>query len=427
MSSAAFTFRSERAPWARPISSTLPLSFVVLSLPIWWVFGAAYFIWPLLTAPLLLSLVLRGNVRFPPRFGLWLLFLGWSLLSIVQIERKLSVLLFLWRGSLYFSATVLFLYVFNATREEISDAAIVKILELFWVEVVIGGFLGVFFPRVSFHTPVESLVPQSFLHDQTAYYFVHPAFSEVMTFLGYPVGRPKVLFAYSNQWGAALAVLTPFAIAAFTRMRRGTKRRLFGALLVLSVVPVVVSLNRGLWLSLGAGLAYLLVRFASRLNFRAIGAALIALVAAGVLIFATPLGTLVHDRFTSKRSSNDTRLSVYQETFQQVKESPWIGFGSPKASSADPNLPHVGTQGQAFTVAYSYGIPAFLLFAGWFVYTFLRSLRGRAPARFWANVAILMLLVEMPYYNYMPAPLHIVMIAAALAWRDIVRPASAET
>ena len=413
----------EPPAWARSATSALPLSFVVLSLPLWWVLGAAYFIWPFLTVPLLLSLVLRGNVRVPPRFGLWLLFLGWSLLSVVQLERKLSIALFLYRASLYVSATILFLYVFNATREEISDWTIVRILALFWVEVVVGGFLGVFFPRVSFHTPVESLVPQSFLHDQTAYYFVHPAFAEVMTFLGYPVGRPKVLFAYSNQWGAALAVLTPFAFAAYSRMKPGAKRKAFGALLLLAVVPVVVSLNRGLWLSLGAGIAYLLVRLAGRLNFRAIGATAVALVAAAALVFASPLGGLVHDRFTSERSSNETRLSVYQETLQQVKRSPYIGFGSPRASSDDPNLPHVGTQGQLFTLAYSYGIPALVFFVGWFLYTFLRSFRGGGPGRFWANVAILMLLVELPYYNYMPAPLHIVMIAAALAWRDILQPA----
>jgi O-antigen ligase len=162
------------------------------------------------------------------------------------------------------------------------------------------------------------------------------------------------------------------------------------------------------------------------LNFRAIGAAAVALVTAAALIFASPLGGLVHDRFTSKRSSNETRLSVYNETLQQVKQSPYIGFGSPRASNADPNLPHVGTQGQLFTVAYSYGVPALIFFVAWFLYTFMRSLRRGGPGRFWANIAILMLLVELPYYNYMPTPLHVVMIAAALAWRDILQPAAEE-
>ena len=405
-----------------PAGTALPLYFVVLSLPLWWVLGAAYFIWPLLTLPLLLSLVLRGGIRVPPRFGLWLLFLGWSLVSVVELHRQLSLLLFAYRGSLYVSATILFLYVFNASRDQISDRTIITVLALFWCEVVIGGFLGVLFPRVSFHTPVESVVPQAFLQDQTAYYFVHPAFSEVMTFLGYPVGRPKVLFAYSNQWGAALAVLTPFAIAVFRSMSSGPRRKALAALLVLSVIPVVVSLNRGLWLSLAVGIVYVLVRFARQLNFRAVAVTAGGLVAAVVLVLSTPLGGLVQDRFNSKRSSNETRLSVYQETIKQVRQSPLIGYGSPRASSDDPNLPHVGTQGQLFTVVYSYGIPAFIFFAGWFLYTFLRSLRRGGPGRFWTNVALLILLVEMPFYNYMPAPLHIAMIAAALAWRDIVDP-----
>ena len=399
-----------------------PLYFVFLSFPVWWAMGAAYFIWPILTFPLLLSLLVRRNIKFPPKFGLWLLFLAWMFLSAVQLDTNLSFALFAYRSMLYISATILFLYVFNASRDHLSDRTVFGVLTLFWAAVIVGGFLGVFFPYVSFSTPVESLVPQSFLQDKTAYYFVHPGFSEVMTFLGYPVGRPKTFFAYTNQWGACVAVLTPIALAAFSRMAPGIPRRLVGALLILSFVPIIFSLNRGLWLALGAGLAYLAVRFARIGKIRTLvaGAAGVAVLAA--VVVATPLGTLTEDRFTSERNSNNTRMSVYEQTVEQVRGSPFIGYGSPR-SQVDENVPAIGTQGQLFTLTYSYGIPALLFFAGWLLYTFWRTRRRRSYTCFWVSAAIFILLVELPYYNFMPTTLHVIMVALAVAWRDVVDPA----
>jgi hypothetical protein len=368
-------------------------------------------------------MLLRGQVRIPPRFGVWLLFLGWLLLSGLQVQTTLSLVLLLYRGSLYVSATILFLYVFNAPRERLSDRTIVTVLALFWVEVVLGGFLGVLFPNVSFHTPVESLVPASFLHDETVRYFVHPAFAEVMTFLGYPVGRPKVLFAYSNQWGACLAVLTPFALAAVSTLPRGTLTRVLRLLLVLSVIPIVISINRGLWLSLGVGLLYVVVRAALSKNKRAVGAGIGAFVVAAALVFATPLGGLVHDRFANHNNSNETRLSVYKQTISDVEDSPLLGYGSPHKKIDRHQEARVGTQGQAFMVLYSHGIPGLVFFASFFLYVLFRSARAGSPERYWAHVAILIALVEVPYYNYMPTTLHVLMIGIALAWRDIVDPA----
>jgi hypothetical protein len=408
----------------RTLGSRWPLYALFAGLPIWWALGAAYFIWPLVTLPLLLALLLRGNVRIPPRFGIWLFFLAWMLLASMQLEDGLDIVLFTWRASLYVSATLLFLYVYNSSRQRLPDGLVVKVMAVFWAEVVIGGFVGVFLPNASFSTPVESLLPGSVLQDKTAYYFVHPALSEVMTFLGYPVGRPKTLFAFSNQWGAAVAVLTPFALAALSQTQpRSLSRRGLTALLIMSIVPITVSLNRGLWLSLLIGLGFIAIRLSQRGQGRAVRYGLIAAVVAAVVMFASPLGSLVSDRFTSEENSNNTRTTVYQATLAQVEKSPLLGYGSPSGAQFDKNLPNLGTQGQLFTIVYSYGIPALLLFAGWFLYSFLRSLPRGSPTRFWANASLLILLVELPYYNYMPATFHVAMVAAALVWRDIASPA----
>jgi O-antigen ligase len=408
---------------ARTTSPAWPLYALFVALPIWWALGAAYFIWPLLTFPLVFVLLMRGDVKLPPRFGLWLLFLGWMLLASLQLNGDSSPAVILYRVSLYVSATLLFLYVFNASREGLPDRTIVNLMAIFWAEVIIGGFLGVLFPGFSFSTPVEALAPAALLQDQTAYNFVHPGLADVMSFLGYPVGRPKTLFAYTNQWGACAAVLTPFALAALSQMRPGALKRGLGMLLVLSVVPIVMSLNRGLWLALGVGLAYVAVRLAARGNLRAFGGILVALAVAGLVVVVTPLSGLVEDRFTGEQTTTESRMSVYQATIDQIDESPLFGFGSPDKAAISSGLPPVGSHGQLFTVAYSYGVPALLLFAGWFLYGFFRSVPRGSPSRFWANATILVLLVEMPYYNYMPATIHVAMVAAALLWRDICEPA----
>ena len=386
--------------------------------------GAAYFIWPLLTFPLLLSLFLRGDVRIPPRFGLWILFLAWMALSAVQIDEGFTLLLFAYRFSLYLSATILFLYVFNASRDQLSDRTVITVLVLFWVLVIAGGYLGVLFPSVSFSTPVEALVPAAFLREETAYYFVHPAFSEVMTFLGYPVGRPKTLFAYSNQWGAAVAVLTPFALAGLAVVRRGLQRHVLQVLLVLSIVPIVISLNRGMWLSLGSGLAYVALRLAGRRSLRPLGIGLIGVAVAALIIFGTPLGGLVSDRLSNPNNSNETRSSVYLETLERVRESPLLGYRSPQGKIHDDQALGGGAQGQLFTILFSHGVPALLFFVGWIGYTVVRTARGGSPGRFWAHAALLILLIQLPYYNFLPTTLHVVMVAAALAWRDVVDPGS---
>jgi hypothetical protein len=415
-------------PWAREAARTSPwpLYFVFLALPLWWALGAIYFIWPLLTFPLLISLLARDRVEFPRRFGIWLLFLAWLPLSVVQLHKGLSYALFGYRASLFLSATVLFLYIFNASRSHISDRVVLNVLALFWIEVIVGGFLGVLFPTVSFHTPTESLVPRAFLDDQTAYDFIHPAFAEVVSFFGHTVGRPKVLFGYTNQWGACVAVLTPFALAAYSRLRRGALRRSCGILLVLSVIPIALSLNRGLWLGLAAGIGYVGVRFARMKNIRALVAGIAVLAVCGVVLVGTPLGSFVTDRLTTEQTSTGTRLSTYDETIARVKQSPLIGYGSPGATDTSRAYSNLGTHGQVFTVVYSYGIPALVFFVGWFAYTFVRAARRRTHACLWASATVFIALVEIPYYNLMPTTIHVVMAAAALAWRDIARPEETE-
>jgi O-antigen ligase len=404
-----------------PVARNPALYFVLLSFPVWWALGVGYFIWPLLTFPLLLSLLLRGDIAFPPRFGVWLLFLAAVLLSSNSVDVSSGVFAYFWRLSVYLSGTVLFLYVYNAPRHELPDRAVVFALALLWCELVIGGLLAVAFPGVSFSSPFEAVAPGSLMGDGAVRNMVHPHFAEVMQFLGYPVGRPSIFFPYSNHWGATLGVLTPFALAAFAALARGTRRRLLGGLLALSLIPLIVSLNRGVWISLGVAIVYLGLRLWRR-NFRAVGIGAFVLVAVVAVASITQLGTLFQDRLNNQSASTTTRLTVYRDTLEHVKQSPWLGYGTPQASTASGSIPPLGTQGQLSLVGYSHGIPALLLFVGWFAYGFIRSRHVPSGGRLWAHLAILIFLLELPYYSFLPTGFHVAMVAAALAWRSVADP-----
>ena len=153
---------------------------------------------------------------------------------------------------------------------------------------------------------------------------------------------------------------------------------------------------------------------------RALAAIAVALAATALVVALTPLSALVEDRVTGDQTTANTRHTIYDATIDKLHESPIFGFGSPSLEGADPDLPALGSHGQLFTIAYSYGIPALLAFVAWFLYGFLLDSGGsRArlvqrrdprPAR------------RASYYNFMPATLHVAMVATALLWRDVCPP-----
>jgi hypothetical protein len=405
---------------ARTASRIGPLHFVLLSYPLWWALGAGYFVWPLLTFPLLASMFMRGRLRLSPAFGLWLLFIGWMLISGTQLEQ--TSFAYVWRALMYLSATVLFLYVYNSDGRDLPARAIVIVLALFWAEIVIAGLVGAMFPRVSFRAPLAGLVPGEFRNDDLVRATLYPGLSDVMTILGYPVGRPKALFAYTNQWGACAALLAPFAVAAFAYLRRPLQRQALGLCVVLSIVPFVVSLNRGVWIALAIAVLYAILRLARPSHGRAVVVGAVILLAGAAMVKTTPLGGLAHDRVVNDSDSTDTRLSLYASVVEQVREAPLLGVGSPSNRTAEGTAPPVGTQGQIPLLAYSHGLPGLLLFLMWFVHAGLRSARVTSPARFAAHVALIIAVLLMPYYSLLPVALHAVMVAAALALRDVFRP-----
>jgi polysaccharide biosynthesis protein PslJ len=404
-------------PQPRPLARGHVLIGLVATFPLWWLAGLFAFVWPIVAFFLLLALTRQGDVLFPRAFSLWLLLLAWAPLSLVAVSEADSGLLFVHRLALLAAAGLVFLYIFNSSRETLPDRAIIDALTLFWAMLIVGSFVSMAFPTLSFHSPVELVLPAGFVANQFVHDLVHVDFAQVQSFLGYPVGRPSPFFTFTNAWGSGVALLTPIAVAGIAQSRSAVQRRLLLALLVLSFIPIVVSLNRGVWLALTLALAYTALRFALAIRLNAL-AALIGFVGfLLILLFLTPLGGLLSDRLATPHS-NQGREALYREALERTQESPLIGYGGP-VPPEDGTGPPVGTHSQLFFLSVSYGLPVVLLFVAWFALTFLRAGRAVSGPLFAAHVALLIFLMEAPYYLLQ---MHIVvaMIIAAFVWRAVV-------
>jgi polysaccharide biosynthesis protein PslJ len=406
--------------WAQPPRGWQPYA-IFLGLPLWWLAGLSFFMWPLIALPLVYPLLRRGQLRAPRRFGVWLVFLAWMVASGAELQSASRAIAWSWRLSFYLSATVLFLYIYNTSRERMQTRTIVNALAAFWVVVVAGGWIGVLFPTISLTSPAELVFPHSLLNNTYFYAHVHLQVAELQHFLGFAEGRPQTFFAYTNAWGSTCAMLTPVCLAALAARPGRTWARVLKVTLALSVVPIVFSLDRGLWLSLGAGFAYAAIRFGALKDLRRVGRVLGALLVVAALIAVTPLGGLVTARFSHK-TGDTSRLARDQAAQSQIAASPILGYGAPQqATSVTHTKKSVGTESEIFLLLYSHGVPALFLFAAWMAYTVLRTAKQRArssPMIFWIHVALVVACVQAPYYE-LTERVPFMLVFAAILYRDI--------
>jgi polysaccharide biosynthesis protein PslJ len=394
-----------------------PIYAVILGLPLWWILGIAAFVWPVFAVPMLFWLLRRGTVVVPRGFLVWVAFLGWALASSTQLVGTGRTISYVWRTSLYLSATIFLLYVFNLSRERLPARRLAMLLAAFWGIVVAGGYLAVLAPTFSVTSLAERMLPESLRNDAFLQTIVHPAAAQIHDFLGYAVARPAAPFTYTNDWGSTFGLLIPFVILAWNSRPSPGVRSLLAVLAVASVVPVVFSLNRGLWLSLAIGLLYAAVRLALAGRERAVVALIGVVLVVGSLLILTPLKDLIDARLQIGHS-NERRAMLYEEAGRSALESPLLGYGAPLPSKWNPNAPPVGTQGLLWTVLVSHGFVGAALFVAWFLYALWRTRSVRNDVRFWCHVMLLIAIIQLAVYDMLPTQLHIMMIGIAMAMRE---------
>jgi O-antigen ligase len=400
-----------------------PLAAMFGLVPLWWLTGAFYLGWPLLGALLFALLVIRGRVPLPPAAGIWLLFLAVVVVSATQLQSPASVLTFALRFAFYLTALVVGVYVYAVARERADLVAVLVPLCAFWFALVALGWLGVLAPRFALTTPVEVLLPGGVAHTPFIHDMVHLSTAEYSERSLNPIYRPAAPFAYTNNYGSAYAMTLPCVVAFTMLRRRGALRWALLASLPLSLVPAFLTLNRAMFLSIGAGLAVLGVRAALRGNVRVAASIVGVVVIGGIATLFIPIAELIGNRVESSDTNTD-RLSLYVEVIRRVRESPWLGYGAPVNVDTVTAQAPIGTQGQLWMVLFSHGVPALLCFLAWFVAAALICARATSAAGQWLSVVPVVCLVQIPFYGMANQNLAVAFFAVAFAMALTEREAS---
>ncbi len=424
----------------RELKPGWPLVALFAGFPLWWVLGFGDFSCLIFAVPMALHLVRRGHVSVPRGFGTWLLFLVWVLggVLVLQVHAPGTVpghslsryFTFGYRILWYVAATVVLLYIGN-TRKELSDRRVSLAFSYMFVVVTFGGVLGVLAPHLQFRSLLEYVLPHRLSSSGFVHGLIHPVTAQVQTFLGYDEARPSAPFAFTNEWGLAIACFLPFFLITWCRRDSGWRRYAAPVILLFATVAVVFSLNRGLWLALAAAAVFVAVRYALMGHLKMLAAlAGGAILATSVIVFS-PLGSLVLDRFAHP-DSNQGRTNLGSLTLSSVLQgSPLVGFGSTRnvlgnfqsiaaaASAACPGCspPPLGTQGHLWLVLFSQGLVGLALYLVFFVSQLVRHIRMESPYVVASLAVIVMHLVTMPVYDTIGPSLFPIMAAVALLWR----------
>jgi hypothetical protein len=423
-----------------------PLTGILLLYPLWWLLGLGVLGFYLVAAPmagLLIRRRLAGHrLRLPPGFLLWLLFLATVVLGGFSLGANPTGTLdasaasrldsYLFRLLGYVALTVLLVYAGNLDEQELSQRRLVRLLAWLFAVTVAGGLLGILVPHFEFTSPVEYLLPAHVRADSFVQSLVHPTSAQIMNLLGGETARPGAPWGYTNTWGNNACLLIGWAIVLGWGFLTGRRTKALAlATLAVSTVPIVYSLNRGLWIDLGIMAVYVAVRLALRgrlLALAAIGLAGVVLAGAVVL---TPLGDVVNARLDDGKS-NGVRMFITVKAVEGTLESPLIGFGSTRSTQGGRHSIAVGQSrdcercgnftiggdGQLWQLLFAHGVIGAVTYLGFFVVGLWRFRRDATAIGLAASAAIVSTFGAMLWYNALVTPLALTFLAYAAIWRN---------
>jgi hypothetical protein len=421
-----------------------PLVALLAGYPLWWALGLAGFIFIILAIPMLARLyawhVGGRRLRVPPGFSIWLLFLvvllaGAATLPLTApgtVASPLSsrMIAFGDRTANYLAITVLLLFACNLTPAEFSRRQLTWLLALVGIYATIGGLAGVAAPHFQFTSPLAFVLPHSFTTNTLIQAWMHPALAQIQGVLGSPKGRPKAPFDYTNEWGNSLTLLLPWLLVWAQTPRQ---RRLALGIIAAAFVPIIYSLNRGVWLGVAFSVIYLAIRLAARGRVAVLGAVCGGFALLAVVALATPLHTMVGQRLTSQQhNSNDIRSTLDNLALKDGLASPLIGYGglrhmqgSPQSIAVGPTAScitcgqlEVGSTGQLWLLLINNGIFGTALYIGFFAYGAWRFRRDTTPYGLAGELVLLLTFIYLFAYNAVGPPLAFTMLAYALLWRN---------
>jgi hypothetical protein len=418
-----------------------PITVLFAGFPLWWALGLASLLPLALALPMAASLLRRRPLYVPRGFGWWLIFMVCVVLSVAMnfVDAPGAVpgggpsrlIVFAFRLAWYTACTIVLVWVANLDEDELPTRVVVRLMAWMFVVTVAGGLLGVFVPNFEFTAPIELLLPGGLRSNEFVKSLVHPAAAAVQTVLGDPSPRPIAPFAFANSWGANLSMFLPFFLIGWLARDAGWRRLAAPAVLAAAAIPIVLSLNRGLWMSLALGVAFYILRLVLSGKLKAIIGAVVVVVLGGMLVLVSPLGDMVSNRLENPHS-NDRRGELLVDTVvSTVEGSPVLGFGGTRdvqgsfasIAGGSPDcpacsVPPLGTQGQIWLVIFSQGLVGTFAFCAFYASQFLQHWRSRTPVQAVGVCLLLFFGLQLFVYDTLGHPMYTMMIAIGLMWRE---------
>lgn len=432
------TTRNRRRRWPEH----WPLTVALVGFPLWWIAGLSGVIAILAAVPMAVQLARRRRVFVPPGFGWWVLFLVCVVVGVLTLWADApgavpgggASRLMVWgyRVAWYLACTIALLWAANSDPRSVSERRVFQLFGWMFVVTAAGGLLGVMAPTLELRSLVELFLPGGLRSNSLVRGIVHPGVADIQTVLGRPEARPKAPFAFANSWGANISLYLPFFLVAWLKQGKRWQRLAAPLVLAVAAMPIVYSLNRGLWASLGLGAAFVVARQVVRGNVVAIvGTALVGGIAVAAFLLS-PLSDLVGERLENQHS-NDRRGQLLSQTVSSTFEgSPVIGFGSTRdvqgsfasiAGASTPEcpacgVPPLGTQGHIWLVIFSQGFLGTFLFLALFVTSLWRTWRCRTTIETVCTCLLLFFALQMWVYDTLGMPLFTIMLTIGLVWRS---------
>jgi hypothetical protein len=437
----------------RPASSLLdvfrrrpgwPLVLLFVGYPLWWALGLTEVVTFIAVGAMAVQLARIPKLRVPPGFGMWLLFLVWVLVgaALVQVavpgavseSKGTRYFTWAWRLLWYLKATVVLLYVGNM-RSKLSLTWVCRVFSWMFIFIVAGGLLGVVAPSFQFQSLTELVLPQHFSSTQFVYTKIHPVASEAHDILGATGGRTSAPFAFSNVWGLNFACFLPFFILGWFGRDAGWRRVVAPFILAIATVPVVFSLNRGLWSALVGAVLFVTIRSALAGHIKRLASVLVGLALLAAIIALSPLGTAISSRLSGPAASNVSRANLGTLGLTSMAStSPVAGFGTTRNVQGNFNSiaggstsfcprcapPALGTQGQFSLVTFTQGIGGAVLYFTFFVLQLLRYIRNRSGYAVATCAVILMHFITSVVYSADNLAIVAIVGSIGLAWRSTV-------
>jgi hypothetical protein len=167
-----------------------PIFLVLYGFVAFWALGVSSFIWVIVAVPMLIALLTTPDARLPRGLGLWMLFLGWAVLSVVMLGSGGQAVVWGYRYAIYLASGIAMIYAYNLPRRQVGAYSAVKAMGTYWLFIVASGFLSLFLPDLTFQSPVQALLPGNLSQDPFVVELTQPRLAQVHDFLGFEVTRP---------------------------------------------------------------------------------------------------------------------------------------------------------------------------------------------------------------------------------------------